>query len=141
VLKVGKYLAKSKKLPTFALRKIRQNLFTISKAKSIMNAIQTKYGEFNAVDNNNGGVSLFIGDKKIIEFPNVAWWNLDGIENAIEKNIELINKRIEEHMNTLEVTRDNAAEVLERLINVLGNEQKGFYSSRLKQCLNKLKAA
>lgn len=106
-----------------------------------MNAIQTKYGEFNAVDNNNGGVSLFIGDKKIIEFPNVAWWNLDGIENAIEKNIELINKRIEEHMNTLEVTRDNAVEVLERLINVLGNEQKGFYSSRLKQCLNKLKAA
>ena len=106
-----------------------------------MNAIQTKYGEFNAVDNNNGGVALFVGDKKIIEFPNVAWWNLDAIENAIEKNIELINKRIEERVNTLEVTRDNAAEVLEQLINVLGNEQKGFYSSRLKQCLNKLQAA
>lgn len=106
-----------------------------------MNAIQTKYGEFNAVDNNNGGVALFVGDKKIIEFPNVAWWNLDAIENAIEKNIELINKRIDERLNTLEVTRDNAAEVLEQLINVLGNEQKGFYSSRLKPCLNKLKAA
>ena len=106
-----------------------------------MNAIQTKYGEFNAVDNNNGGVALFVGDKKIIEFPNVAWWNLDAIENAIEKNIELINKRIDERLNTLEVTRDNAAEVLEQLINVLGNEQKGVYSSRLKQCLNKLKAA
>ena len=74
-----------------------------------MNAIQTKYGEFNAVDNNNGGVSLFVGDKKIIEFPNVAWWNLDAIEKAIEKNIELINKRIEERVNTLEVTRGNAA--------------------------------
>lgn len=106
-----------------------------------MNAIQTKYGEFNAVDNNNGGVALFVSDKKIIEFPNVAWWNLDAIEKAIEKNIELINKRIEERVNTLEVTRDNAAEVLEQLINVLGNEQKGFYSSCLKQCLNKLKAA
>ena len=134
-------MAKSKKMPTFAHRKIKQNLFTISKIKSNMNAIQTKYGEFNAVDNNNGGVSLFVGDKKIIEFPNVAWWNLDAIENAIEKNIELINKRIDERLNTLEVTRDNAAEVLEQLINVLGNEQKGFYSSRLKQCLNKLKAA
>lgn len=78
-----------------------------------MNAIQTKYGEFNAVDNNNGGVALFVGDKKIIEFPNVAWWNLDAIEKAIEKNIELINKRIEERVNTLEVTRGNAAEVLE----------------------------
>ena len=128
-------------MPTFAYRKIKQNLFTISKIKSNMNAIQTKYGEFNAVDNNNGGVALFVGDKKIIEFPNVAWWNLDAIENAIEKNIELINKRIDERLNTLEVTRDNAAEVLEQLINVLGNEQKGFYSSRLKQCLNKLKAA
>lgn len=106
-----------------------------------MNAIQTKYGEFNAVDNNNGGVALFVGDKKIIEFPNVAWWNLDAIENAIEKNIELINTLIDERLNTLEVTRDNAVEVLEQLINVLGNEQKGFYLSRLKQCLNKLKAA
>ena len=134
-------MVKSKKMPTFAHRKIKQNLFTISKIKSDMNAIQTKYGEFNAVDNNNGGVTLFVGDKKIIEFPNVAWWNLDAIENAIEKNIELINKRIDERLNTLEVTRDNAAEVLEQLINVLGNEQKGFYSSRLKQCLNKLKAA
>ena len=134
-------MKKNKKMPTFAHRKIKQNLFTISKIKSNMNAIQTKYGEFNAVDNNNGGVALFVGDKKIIEFPNVAWWNLDAIENAIEKNIELINKRIDERLNTLEVTRDNAAEVLEQLINVLGNEQKGFYSSRLKQCLNKLKAA
>lgn len=106
-----------------------------------MNAIQTKYGEFNAVDNNNGGVVLFVGGKKIIEFPNVAWWNVDAIEKSIEKNIELINKRIEERVNTLEVTRGNAAEVLEQLISVLGNEQKGFYSSRLKQCLNKLKAA
>ena len=106
-----------------------------------MNAIQTKYGEFNAVDNGNGGTSLFVGDVKICEFPNVAWWNLDAIEKNIEKNIELINKRIEERVNTLEVTRDNAANVLEQLINVLGNEQKGFYSSRLKQSLNKLKAA
>lgn len=87
-----------------------------------MNAIQTKYGEFNAVDNNNGGVALFVGGKKIIEFPNVAWWNLDAIEKSIEKNIELINKRIEERVNTLEVTRGNAAEVLEQLISVLGNE-------------------
>lgn len=107
-----------------------------------MNTIQTKYGEFNAVDNNNGGVALFVDDKKIIEFPNVAWWNLDAIENAIEKNIELINKRIEERVDSksVDITRENALQVLEQLIQVFGNEQKGFYSSRLKQCVNKLKA-
>ena len=107
-----------------------------------MNTIQTKYGEFNAVDNNNGGVSLFVNDKKIIEFPNVAWWNLDAIENAIEKNIELINKHIEERANrtNVNITKDNALQVLEQLTQVLGNEQKGFYSSHLKQCINKLKS-
>lgn len=108
-----------------------------------MSAIQTKYGEFNAVDNNNGGVSLFVGDKKIIEFPNIAWWDLSAIEGAIGENIELVNKRIDERVNPLEtkITRDNVESVLKQLICVLGNEQKGFYSSRLKQCLNKLKIA
>lgn len=106
-----------------------------------MNAIQTKYGEFNVVDNGNGGTSLFVGDVKICEFPKVSWWNLDGLNKAVEEHHELIEQRIAERVNKIEVTRDNAAEVLEQLINVLGNEQKGFYSSRLKQCLNKLKAA
>ena len=68
-----------------------------------MNAIQTKYGEFNAVDNGNGVVSLFVGDKKIIEFPNIAWWNLSAIEGAIGENIELVNKRIDERVNKLKI--------------------------------------
>lgn len=106
-----------------------------------MNAIQTKYGEFNVVDNGNGGTILCVGDVKICEFPKVSWWNLDGLNKAVEEHHKLIEQRIAERVNKIEVTRDNAAEVLEQLINVLGNEQKGFYSSRLKQCLNKLKAA
>lgn len=68
-----------------------------------MSAIQTKYGEFNAVDNGNGGVSLFVGDKKIIEFPNIAWWNLSAIEDAIGENIELVNKRIDERVDKLKI--------------------------------------
>lgn len=104
-----------------------------------MNTITTKYGTFNVTDNGNNGAIICIGNVKIAEFPTVSWWDFDSLEKAIEENIDLIEKRIEERVNTPKVTKDNATEVLEQLISVLGNEQKGFYSSRLKQCLNKLK--
>lgn len=116
-----------------------------------MNTITTKYGTFNVTDNGNNGAIICIGNVKIAdlpntslyvkiaEFPTVSWWDLDSLEKAIGENIDLIEKSIEERVNTPKVTKDNATEVLEQLISVLGNEQKGFYSSRLKQCLNKLK--
>ena len=106
-----------------------------------MNTITTKYGTFNVTDNGKNGTIICIGNVKIAEFPKVSWWDLDSLEKTIEENIDLIEKRIEECMNIPKVTRDNAAEVLKQLISVLGNEQKGFYSSRLKQCINKLKTA
>jgi hypothetical protein len=105
------------------------------------NFITTKYGTFEIVNNENGGTSLFIGKAKICEFPKVAWWNLDAIETAIEQHHEVIEKRVNERVNEVDVTRENAPEVVARLIEVLGNEGKGFYASRLKQCLNKLLAA
>ena len=61
----------------------------------------------------------------------------------LEKNIELIEERLEERVNNkknVTITKDNALQVLEQLAQVLGNEEKGFYSSRLKQCMNKLKS-
>lgn len=106
-----------------------------------MNIINTKYGTFEVINNENGGTSLFIGKAKICEFPKIAWWNLDGLETAIEQHHEVIEKRIAERVSEIEVTKENAADVLVRLIEVLGNEQKGFYKSRLVQCLNKLTAA
>ena len=106
-----------------------------------MNTITTKYGTFNVLSNGNNGTIISIGNVKIAEFPKVSWWNLDGLNAAVEEQHEIIEQRIAERVNTLQVTKDNAAEVLEQLISVLGNEQKGFYSSRLKQCINKLKAA
>lgn len=106
-----------------------------------MNTITTKYGIFNVTDNGKNGAIICIGNVKIVEFPKVSWWDLDSLEKTIEENIYLIEKRIQECVNTPKVTRDNAAEVLEQLTQVLGNEQKGFYSSRLKQCINKLKTA
>ena len=66
----------------------------------------------------------------------------DLLENAIEQHSELIEQRIEERVNkrNVTITKENAQQVLEQLMQVLGNEEKGFYSSRLKQCINKLKA-
>ena len=64
------------------------------------------------------------------------------LENAIEQHSELIEQRIEERVNkrNVTITKENAQQVLEQLMQVLGNDEKGFYSSRLKQCINKLKA-
>lgn len=103
--------------------------------------ITTKYGTFEIVDNGNGGTSLYIGEVKICEFPKVGWWNLDAIETAIEQHHEVISKRVEERSKEVKVTRENAVEVIGQLIEVLGNENKNFYASRLKACLNKLMVA
>ncbi len=108
-----------------------------------MNTITTKYGTFNVTDNGNNGAIISIGNENIAEFQNVSWWNADLLEKVIEQNIKVIEKRIEERVNktNVSITKDNALQVLEQLTQVLGNEQKGFYSSRLKQCMNKLKSA
>ena len=107
-----------------------------------MNTITTKYGTFNVTDNGKNGTIISVKNVKIAEFSNVSWWNWDSLENAIEQNIEIIEKRIEECFNkkNVTITKDNALQVLEQLAQVLGNEEKGFYSSRLKQCINKLKS-
>lgn len=107
-----------------------------------MNTITTKYGTFNVTDNGKNGAVICIGNVKIAEFTNVSWWDWDSLEKAIGQNIDLIEKRIEECVNRTDVaiTKDNALQVLEQLAQVLGNEEKGFYSSRLKQCMNRLKS-
>ena len=125
----------SKFYTTFAL--VKSN-----KLKTYMNTITTKYGTFNVTDNGKNGTIICIGNVKIAEFPKVSWWDFDALEKAIGENIDLIEKRIEECVNRTDVaiTKDNALQVLEQLAQVLGNEQKGFYSSRLKQCMNRLKS-
>ena len=107
-----------------------------------MNIITTKYGTFNVTDNGRNGSIISVGNIRIAEFPKVSWWNWDALETSIEKNIELIEKRIEERVNkrNVTITKENAQQVLEQLMQVLANEEKGFYSSRLKQCINKLKS-
>ena len=107
-----------------------------------MNTITTRYGTFNVTDNGKYGVILSIGNVTISKFPNISWQNWYLLENAIEQHSELIEQRIEERVNkrNVTITKENAQQVLEQLMQVLGNEEKGFYSSRLKQCIHKLKA-
>lgn len=105
--------------------------------------IATKFGTFNAVSNGSNGVCLYMANIKVAEFPKIAWWDKDKILKALDANEELINKRIASRvMNTedkkVNVTRDNVKSVLEDVLQVLSNEEKGFYTSRIKQCLNKL---
>ena len=107
-----------------------------------MNTITTKYGTFNVLDNGKNGTIISVKNVKIAEFSNVSWWDWDSLENAIASDHEEIEKRIKERINNcnINITKENALQVLQQLYDVLGNEEKGFYSSRLKQCMNKLKS-
>ena len=102
--------------------------------------ITTKYGVFDVVKSENNGTSLYVDETKICEFPKVHWADKDAIEKAVEQHHEVIEKRIKERVN-VKVTRENAAEVITQLIGVFGDEQKNFFSSRLKQIYNKLVVA
>lgn len=112
-----------------------------------MSTITTNYGTFNVIDNGKNGTIVSVGSIRIIEFPKVSWWNRDALEKAIEEHIELINKRIEERVGSftknnnddVTITKDNALQALEQLVQVLGNQERGFYSGRLKQCINRMK--
>lgn len=104
--------------------------------------IVTKFGEFEVNTNGANGCILTKGDIKIAEFPKVAWWDKDGIEKGLEDNAELIGQRIEERVKkNNNISRENVTETLEEVLKVLGKEKNGFYASRLKQCINKLKSA
>ncbi len=102
---------------------------------------KTNLGTFTIQDNGNGGSVILMGNAKICEFPKVAWWNLDAIEKGLDEHRDLILKRIEERVEEPKVTRENALAVIDKLSEVLGNEEKGFYASRLRQIRNKMLSA
>lgn len=62
-----------------------------------MSIITTKYGTFE-VQGIENGTMLTMNGVSIISFPNVNWWDLDGIESALDKNSELVLKRIKERV-------------------------------------------
>lgn len=101
--------------------------------------IVTKHGTF-FVNPNGNGVTLYYyhSGKRVCGISNVNWWDKDTITELIETHKALFEDTDTE--NTLNyITKDNVKEVLERVAEVLGKDEKGFYASRLKQCINKLK--
>lgn len=99
--------------------------------------IATSIGNFDVMNNGHNGTILYYGGKEVAEFNNVSWWNVDSILNAVENRKKEIQERMRK--NAINgITKENAAEVMEKLVEVLGGEDKGFYSSRLKQCINRL---
>lgn len=103
--------------------------------------IVTKYGTFNIESAFDGKGSMVVsnGGVCLMPFPKTPWWDFDGLEGKIGENIEVINKRVKDL--SVDVNLNNAAELMQRLVGVLGGAEKGFYASRLKQCINKLNAA
>lgn len=67
----------------------------------------------------------------------IPYWDKDKLVKAIETHKELVLAKTENEM--LFITKDNVKAALERVAEVLGKDEKGFYASRLKQCINKLK--
>lgn len=73
----------------------------------------------------------------LVSVVDIPYWNKDELVKAIETHKELVLAKTENQM--LFITKDNVKQALERVAEVLGKDEKGFYSSRLKQCINKLK--
>ena len=49
--------------------------------------ISVKFGTYNVVENkSNNGVSLYNGDRKVIDLPNVNWWDKDAVERLMYDN-------------------------------------------------------
>ena len=101
-----------------------------------MATIFTKVGNFEVSNNGSKGSTIYKDGYKVAETP-IAWWNVDELVKAIEENGDLINERMAKR-NKVVVTKENAVECLNALLKVLGKEEKGFYASRLTQCINKL---
>lgn len=124
--------------------------------------ISVKFGTYNVVENkSNNGVSLYNGDRKVIDLPNVNWWDKDAVERLMYDNeakirendkdpkdalIERLNERIiilENEQNKINVNESNIIELLETANNVVKEsisdaKDRGFCCSRISQVVNKL---
>ena len=101
-----------------------------------MATIFTKVGNFEVSKNGNGS-TIYKDGWKVAE-TSIAWWNKDELVKVIEENSALIEEMMAKRDNKVVVTKENAVECLNGLLNVFGKEEKGFYASRLTQCINKL---
>jgi len=96
-------------------------------------SITTKFGVFE-VSPNGDKTTIFKDSNKVCDVF-IQWWDKDKIVKYIESHKELFD-----NVDVMSfIDRTNVKEVLQRVNEVLGKEEKGFYSSRIKQCINRLK--
>lgn len=105
--------------------------------------IKTDIATFNIYPNSDNRCTLSYNDHELMVFTDTYWWDKDNILAQIEDNRDsILNsiKSINEQNSSPapKVTMNNAKEILMELKELLKDEEKGFYSSRLQQCINKL---
>lgn len=99
--------------------------------------IVTSLGAFTIVPKDKIGSYIYKNGVLICTANNIPYWNKDELVKAIETHKELVLEKAGNEM--LFITKNNVKDALQRVAEVLGKDEKGFYASRLKQCLNKLK--
>lgn len=99
-----------------------------------MTTIATRIGTFEVKNINGRMTSLFKNGHKIADIT-IPWWDRDRLVNAIESNHTLIEDNIKDFDGD-----NNAVELVDKLIDILGQQEKGFYLSRLKQIKNRLQS-
>ena len=97
-----------------------------------MKTIATRIGTFEIKNVNGRMTSLFKNGHKVVDIT-IPWWDRDRLVNAIESHHTLIEDSIKEIDGG-----NNAVELVDKLIDILGQQEKGFYLSRLKQIKNRL---
>lgn len=110
--------------------------------------IITKLGVLNITANSTYAdrTDVYSGDIKVATLP-CYWWDKDSLDKALEKQSELIKKRIAERgAEVTHVTQDNMAALLEECIDLLNKNEKdadkrNAMTSRLAEVVNELKCA
>lgn len=105
--------------------------------------IHTKFGIYNIAKNdfNADRTDVYVGDIKVATLP-CYWWDLDNLEKALEKQQDIIKKRIRERgAEVNKVTPDNMASLLEECMDLLNKDKRNSLSSKLAEVVNELKCA
>ena len=95
--------------------------------------IVTKLGTFNVVPKDKIGSYIYKNGVLVCTANNIPYWNKDELVKALETHKELVLEKTKNEMAF--ITKDNVKAALERVAEVLGKDEKGFYASRLKQCI------
>ena len=99
--------------------------------------IVTSLGTFTITPKDTKGTYIYKNGILVCVANDIPYWDKDKLVKGIETHKEFVLAKTGNEF--LFITKDNVKAALERAAEVLGKDEKGFYASRLKQCINKLK--